>query len=434
MFALGNAVGVLEAKIVWKDAFTVVGEKIRFDPSRGMPPSGNDIAKLWPRFNERVPEIGHVVGGAYGLCVFDADGVPGAPFDYIAGVGVSRADRVPEGMTAHTVSGGLYCVVTRQGVIDELGATFDYFWKEWLPNSGYVYGGGVEYEYYDERYRGNDDPASVMDIWFPIRPAKEAPLENRVASVFIHVTDLRRAADWYSRLLGLPVLEERLNGGPVYWFDLGDTGLVLDSDAYHRQDPSWRESMMPRIMFPAKDIDEAYRYVKERGTPFFEPERHGTMAYFNFADPEGNAQMVCWTAAAEAAPASASGGPIRPRIGGAFVDVKDMRATARWYAELLGVPFDESQAGSTIYSMPVTRGAALLLDGNRHANGESFTEICYFETDDFEAALAYAREQGFEPAGEPARFPDLSEFALLDPDGNRIVIAHMKGTGTEESA
>ncbi len=427
-----NATGIVGAKVVWKDAFTIVGERIRFDPSEGTPPSGNAIAKLWPRFNERVGEIEHAAGGAYGLCVFDEGGAPGAPFDYIAGVRATRSGRVPEGMTSYTVPGGLYCVVTRQGAIDEIGATFDYYRKEWLPNSGYVCA-PLEFEYYDERYRGNDDPASVMEVWFSIRPARPVPLENRIASVFIHVTDLRRSAEWYSRLLGLPVLEDRLNGGPVYWFDLGDTGLVLDNDANNRKDPDW-SGEMPRIMFPAKDIDEAYAYVKERATPFSEPRRHGSMAYFNFADPEGNAQMACWTAAESTAPAPATRSPIRPRIGGAFVDAKEMRRMAAWYADLLGLPLDEEQAKRTIYSIPVTRGAALLLDGNRHANGESFTEICYFETDDFDAALAHAREQGFALAAEPAYFPDLSEFALLDPDGNRIVVAQLLESETEANA
>ncbi|BFH62906.1 VOC family protein [Paenibacillus azoreducens] len=57
----------------------------------------------------------------------------------------------------------------------------------------------------------------------------EIPLVNRVASVFVHMTDLRRSAEWYSRLLGLPVMEERMNGGPVYWFDFAGTHLILDS-------------------------------------------------------------------------------------------------------------------------------------------------------------------------------------------------------------
>jgi len=109
-----------------------------------------------------------------------------------------------------------------------------------------------------------------------------------------------------------------------------------------------------------------------------------------------------------------------------FVDVKNMRETARWYSELLGLPFEEANAERSVYALPVSRGAAFLLDRNRYANGEGFTERFYVRTDDLDAALAYAREHRFELAGEPQRFSDLSEFALLDPDGNRIVVACMK--------
>ncbi|HZG58745.1 GyrI-like domain-containing protein [Paenibacillus sp.] len=419
--------GALHARIAWRDEFQVVGEKIRFDPSEGTPPAENDIAKLWPRFSERVPEIGNVVGGAYGLCLFGPDCAPGRPFDYLAGVGVSRIDDVPEGMTGATFPGGLYCVVTRQGRINEIGAAFDYFRSSWLPESGYRYrGGGVEFEFYDARYRGNEDPASVMELWFPIEPAEAVPIVNRVASVFVHVSDLRRSAEWYSRLLGLPVIEERLNGGPVYWLELPGTHLILDNDAANRRNPDWNESMEPRLMLQALDIDEAYRYVSERAETIGGIERHGTMAYFNFRDSEGNALMACWTAEPSPDGDYASSGPIEARIGGAFVDVREVRSAAEWYNALLGLPLDETVAAQSVYAVPVVRGAALLLDGNRRANGETFTERFYLETKDFEAALAYVTEQGFRLAGEPNDFPDLSEFALLDPDGNRIVVACMK--------
>lgn len=251
------------------------------------------------------------------------------------------------------------------------------------------------------------------------------PMDNRVASVFVHVADLRKSAEWYSRLLGLPMMEERLNGGPVYWFDFEGTHLILDSDAANRENPDWRETMMPRLMFKTRDIDEAYSYIREEGEPFFEPERHGTMAYFNFRDAEGNAQMACWSENAEESLFKGNS-PILPRIGGAFVDVKDMPAAARWYSDLLGVPFDAEAAKQSIYSVPVSGGAALLLDQNRFLNRESFTELFYFETADFEAALSFVRSEGFEMASEPSYFPDLHEFSLLDPDGNRIVIAYMK--------
>lgn len=417
---MANYAGILQTRVVWKDAFLAVGEKIRFDPSADVPPSENEIFRLWNRFNERVGEIEHIEGGMYGLCLLSPDCKPDDPFDYVAAVGVSRAERVPEGMTVESVPGGLYCVVTRRGVIDEIGAAFRYFWDEWLPQSGYVFRDGAEFEYYDERYRGNHDPESVMDIWFPIRPAQPVPLENRIASAFVHVTDLRRSAEWYSRLLGLPVLEERLNGGPVYWFDLPGTHLILDTNAANRQNPAWREEMMPRFMLPAADIDDAYRYVQAKAEPLFEPERHGALAYFNFRDPEGNALMACWTAQPAADGEFRAESPVLPRIGGVFADAKDTRRAARWYADLFGLPYEEESAERPIHSVPVTRGAALLLNPNR----ETSTPLFYVETENADRALAYVREHGFQVAGELDGFRD-SGFVLLDPDGNRIAVAQM---------
>ncbi|WJH35450.1 GyrI-like domain-containing protein [Paenibacillus sp. CC-CFT747] len=351
----------------------------------------------------------------------------GRPFDYMAAVGVSRLGKVPEGMDSVSLPGALYAVITRQGRIDDIRAAYRYFYDEWLPQSGYVRADGADFEYYDHRYKGNFDPESVMELWIPVRRALKAPLENRVASVFVHVTDLRRSAEWYSRLLGLPLLEERLNGGPVYWFELPGTHLILDSNSANRQNPDWREEMKPRFMLPARDIDEAYRYVSEKVEPFFEPDRHGSMAYFNFRDPEGNALMACWSANPAGNESSVIGSsPIQARIGGVFGDVKDMPSAARWYACLFGLPAEERTDYPAVHSVPVTRGAVLLLDQNRFLQGREDPELFYFDTGDFEAALAYVRENGFELDGEPNHFADLSEMALLDPDGNRLLVCQMK--------
>lgn len=418
-----------ETRIVWKEPFKVVGQKIRFAPSQHIPPSENEISLLWQRFNPRCSEIRHYNGRSYGLCVFGPDMEPGKPFDYIAAAGVSAFEDIPEGMTTESFPGGLYCVVQRRGPIDEIGKAFGYFQEVWLPNSEYEYGPGVEFEYYDERYKGNDNPDSVMELWFPIRRKRELPIENRVASLFVHVTDLRRAADWYNQLLGLPLREERLNGGPVYWFDFPGTGLILDSDTFNRANPEWSEKNSPRIMFAVSDIDEAYSYLKDKANVLFEPERHGSMAYFNFSDLEGNVQMACWSEDSGVnyeLPATES--PVLACISGAFIDIKDMKSAAAWYSELLGLPLDERTAEQTVYTMPVTKGASLLLDQNRYLKQEPFSVLFMFDTDDIEASYDYAANCGMEFHREIERHGEVSFFILKDPDGNLIMVCQMKGT------
>ncbi|WP_276353918.1 hypothetical protein [Cohnella caldifontis] len=58
-----EAAGIVQTRVVWKDPFQVVGEKIRFDPSGGQLSSENEIARLWPRFSERAGENGTAATG-----------------------------------------------------------------------------------------------------------------------------------------------------------------------------------------------------------------------------------------------------------------------------------------------------------------------------------------------------------------------------------
>jgi len=160
---------IIATRIVRKPAFRVVGMKVRYQPNWEVPPSQNELSKLWQRFNPRSHEIPHADGGCYGLCLFDFGMKPGDAFDYVAALGVSDVGDVPEGMVAEEFGEYEYAVVERRGVLDELGKAFDYFHAEWLPKSGYEYAGGPEFEYYDERFKGNDDPESVMELWFPVR-------------------------------------------------------------------------------------------------------------------------------------------------------------------------------------------------------------------------------------------------------------------------
>jgi catechol 2,3-dioxygenase-like lactoylglutathione lyase family enzyme len=257
--------------------------------------------------------------------------------------------------------------------------------------------------------------------------SKQIPIENRVSGIFVHVSDLRRAAEWYNELLGLPLNEEMLGdgSGPVYWYYLPGTSLILDNDAHNRLNSQWTKANAPQFMFSCRDIDAAYAYVQKKAKPLFEPERHPGMAYFNFSAPDGRVFMVCsvenpLTELKE--PRGSS--PVRVRIGGVFVNVCDMRAAAGWMSDLLGQELREAETTQSIYSVPTTSGAALLLDDNRVRNGETFEIPFMFVSDDIDAAFAYARERGLDifhgierPNGGPLAF-----FALRDPDGNLVMI------------
>lgn len=120
-----------------------------------------------------------------------------------------------------------------------------------------------------------------------------SPIAGKVNNVFIHVSDLKKSAAWYSRLLGLP-FDERDVESPVYNVPVSSkAGLTLDD---HTFDPGFSLQPSDHVLFNfyAEDIDEAYRFIKENDIPIArEIERIGDFAYFNFRDPDGNVLMIC---------------------------------------------------------------------------------------------------------------------------------------------
>ncbi|UFU00660.1 VOC family protein [Radiobacillus kanasensis] len=119
------------------------------------------------------------------------------------------------------------------------------------------------------------------------------PIHTSVNNVFIHVKDLKKAAEWYSTLLGLSFNPNQIES-PVYNIPVpGKTGLTLDD---HSFDPSFTFTRTNAVLFNfyAEDIDEAYNYVlSKNGKIVREIERIGSFAYFNFEDLDGNVLMIC---------------------------------------------------------------------------------------------------------------------------------------------
>ena len=115
------------------------------------------------------------------------------------------------------------------------------------------------------------------------------PIRNMVKALFVHVDDLDKATEWYSTLLGQPILPER-KGGPVYFFELeGGTHLILDSNVNNP-----KGALRPAAMFDTEDIDAAFSFLQAQGaTILTEVQRYPDVCFFNFQDPQGNVAMVC---------------------------------------------------------------------------------------------------------------------------------------------
>ncbi|KMJ57759.1 hypothetical protein AB685_12980 [Bacillus sp. LL01] len=122
---------------------------------------------------------------------------------------------------------------------------------------------------------------------------KTIPIKNQMNGVFIHVTNLKKSADWYANLLELEVDLDTVES-PVYNIPLnGTTSLTLDD---HTFDPTFNHepSAAPLFNFYSPDIDEAYQFIQNKRIEVVrEIERVGDTAWFNIKDPDGNVVMVC---------------------------------------------------------------------------------------------------------------------------------------------
>lgn len=117
----------------------------------------------------------------------------------------------------------------------------------------------------------------------------KSPIQNKVGMVFIPVSDMDAAIDWYSRLLGLPK-GTAAHEGTIYDLPMeGETGVILDSTK-----PEIRNSSQPLLFLWTDDIEASYRFLQENDIPIVsEVEDIGSVMTLTFTDPDDNLLMVC---------------------------------------------------------------------------------------------------------------------------------------------
>ncbi|WP_409304868.1 VOC family protein [Peribacillus sp. SCS-155] len=113
-----------------------------------------------------------------------------------------------------------------------------------------------------------------------------SPILNQIGTVFIPVSHIEKARDWYCDMLGLQG-EGDIQFGHIYVIPMNGTNIVLDSKIYS-EDNVFKA---PAFHFNTENIEAAYEHMMEKKVNIISGIQHNH--YFNFTDPDGNHLMVC---------------------------------------------------------------------------------------------------------------------------------------------
>ncbi len=160
-----------EPRFVRRESFEVVGIEERTPhPEKSFP-------GLWEVFGERQDDILHRedLDVAYGLCIMggkkEGSGNEHEDFTTFVGAEVSNASDIPEGMVTRALPAADYAVFLHKGAFfpDGLPKTYDYIYREWFPKSVYKPSDNYNFEHYDRRFCGVDNPNTIIEIWVPVK-------------------------------------------------------------------------------------------------------------------------------------------------------------------------------------------------------------------------------------------------------------------------
>ena len=155
----------LAPRVILKSAFTVVGL------SRPLARLDGDLEALWQELGDRYDEIPQADPDAgYGVHTRGDFGRT-----YLAGLALGlRAGDIPADMATIEIDAHAYAVFTHTGLLQDLPATVEDIFEDWLPGSSYAQAADFFFEYYDDRFTPGS-PDSVAFLWVPVVPKGLAP-------------------------------------------------------------------------------------------------------------------------------------------------------------------------------------------------------------------------------------------------------------------
>lgn len=113
------------------------------------------------------------------------------------------------------------------------------------------------------------------------------PIQAKLQGVFVPVSNIEQARDWYCKLLNLP------NDGEIYFGHIyvlplqSGVDLVLDSKIYTPENVF----KVPAVQLATVQIEQAFQYAQVHGIEIITEIQHNQ--WFNIKDPDGNVLMIC---------------------------------------------------------------------------------------------------------------------------------------------
>jgi len=120
-----------------------------------------------------------------------------------------------------------------------------------------------------------------------------SPIKNQINTIFVHVKDLEKSVEWYSRLLHQEYNPSDISR-PVYNMSINHfTGLTLDAGP-EGEIKEIVASPYPLFNFHTDHIEDAYTYVKNHKYEIASDiVQFDDFAYFTVKDPDQHVIMIC---------------------------------------------------------------------------------------------------------------------------------------------
>lgn len=202
---------------------------------------------------------------------------------------------------------------------------------------------------------------------------------SKMLYVFVYVSDMPRARDFYARKLGLRVIEE---DDEAVKFDAGGIILALNRARDWGVTIAAAQDDTSVFVFHVDDIDEMRAALERRGVEFSGPTvRYDIGATATFYDPDGHCfglyeaskLALMWPSADRirailaqaddagdpqstrgiAAPSADAVGLAARKLIYLFLFVKDTGSSRRFYADTLGLPIVEAAPDGTVVKYDV---------------------------------------------------------------------------------